>query len=122
MSSIALVPSSTRIGGSGVRTARRMPRVRLTRRGRLVFFVTFLMVALVAMVAAAGIATATKDAGTPQRVHVIQVQAGDTLYGIAGNLAKPGKVRDMVDRIKELNSLPDSQLRVGQNLAVPVTP
>src|SRR5689334_10152110 len=89
------------------------PQLRLTRRGRL------LLVALVAMVLSGGFATASREAGTPEPVRVVQVQPGDTLYGIAGELARPGHVRDMVHRIQQLNSMSGSSLQVGDSLAVP---
>lgn len=93
--------------------------VRLTRRGRILLVLAFLGVALALMVPLSGWATATLSGGTPEPVRVVEVHSGDTLYGIAGRLARPGHVRDMVLRIQELNSLPGSQLTVGQKLAVP---
>ena len=97
----------------------RRPQLRLTRRGRLVLVLGFLLAALVAMVISGGFATATREAGTPEPVRVVQVQPGDTLYGIAGELARPGHIRDMVHRIQQLNSMSGSSLQVGDTLAVP---
>ncbi len=94
-------------------------QLRLTRRGRLLLVLAFLLAALVAMVLAGGLAAAGREAGTPEPVRVVQVQPGDTLYGIAGELARPGHVRDMVNRIQQLNSLSGSSLQVGDSLAVP---
>jgi predicted Zn-dependent protease len=94
--------------------------VRLTRRGRVVVLLAALAVALVAMVTLGGMAIATRDGGTPPPVHVVEVQPGDTLYAIAGQIAKPGHVRDMVQQIEDLNSLPDASLQAGQKLALPV--
>ncbi len=94
-------------------------RVRLTRRGRLVAVLAFLALALAVMTAMSGWATASLDGGTPEPVRVVQVKTGDTLYGIAGEVAAPGEVRQMVHRIQELNSLPGAQISVGQKLAVP---
>lgn len=103
-------------------SATRAPRstVRLTRRGRIVVLVAFLLAAFAAMIAVGGWATATRDAGTPEQVRVVEVQPGDTLFAIAGDLAEPGQVRAMVHRIQQLNSLPGSGLQVGQKLAIPV--
>ena len=50
---------------------------------------------------------------------IVEVQPGDTLYGIAGDLAEPGDMRAMVHRIQQLNSLPGGQITEGQKLAVP---
>ena len=94
-------------------------QLRLTRRGRLLLVLAFLLAALVAMVLSGGLAAAGREAGTPEPVRVVQVQPGDTLYGIAGELARPGHVRDMVHRIQQLNSMSGSSLQVGDSLAVP---
>jgi predicted Zn-dependent protease len=93
--------------------------VRLTQRGRVVFVLAFLAAAFVVMVAFGGWATATRDTGTPEPVRVVEVQPGDTLYGIAGQVAEPGHVREMVLHIQQLNSLSDAGLQVGQKLAIP---
>ena len=93
--------------------------VRLTQRGRVVFVLGFLVAAFVVMVAFGGWATATRESGTPDPVRVVEVQEGDTLYGIAGQVAEPGKVREMVHQIQQLNSLSGSSLQVGQKLAIP---
>ena len=95
------------------------PQLRLTRRGRLLLVVAVLLAAMVAMVISGGFAAAGREAGTPEPVRVVQVQPGDTLYGIAGELARPGHVRDMVHRIQQLNSMSGSSLQVGDSLAVP---
>ena len=102
------------------RVSKPAPRaVRLTRRGRVVIVLTFLAVALALMVPYGGWATATLTGGTPEPVRIVEVHPGDTLYGIAGDLAEPGHVREMVNRIQELNSLPGGQITEGQKLAVP---
>ena len=76
--------------------------------------------ALALMIPMSGWATASLTGGTPEPVRVIEVAPGDTLYGIAGDLAEPGEVREMVHRIQELNALPSAGLSVGQRIAVPV--
>ncbi|HEX2893405.1 MAG TPA: LysM peptidoglycan-binding domain-containing protein [Marmoricola sp.] len=101
------------------RVETRASTVRLTRRGRIVFVLLFLAVAFVVMVGLGGWATATHDAGTPDPVRIVEVQEGDTLYGIAGKISEPGKVREMVHEIQQLNSLPGGGLQVGQKLAIP---
>ena len=94
-------------------------RVRLTRRGRAVFLVVFLAVALAAMTALGSWAAASLDAGTPEPVRIVEVQPGDTLYGFASQVAAPGHVQDMVAHIERLNALDGPELRVGQRIAVP---
>ncbi len=124
MSSITMSPRySVPSDGPAVKV-RRSPQavgpVRLTRRGRIVVMAVFLGLALAVMVGLGGWATATRDAGTPEPVRVVEVQPGDTLYGIAGEIAGPGEVREMVHRIRQLNALPSGGLQAGQKLAVPV--
>jgi LysM repeat protein len=63
---------------------------------------------------------ATGEAGTPVPTRTVEVGPGDTLWQIAGEAAPAGQVRDMVDRIQELNALAGPGLRVGQEIAVPV--
>lgn len=94
--------------------------VRLTRRGRAVLVLGFLALALSLMIPLGGWATASLSGGSPEPVRVLVVQPGDTLYGIAGDLAEPGEVRSMVHRIQQLNSLPGGAIAEGQQLAVPV--
>jgi hypothetical protein len=94
-------------------------RVRLTRRGRLTLVVAFLAVVLGVMTAMGGWATASLTGGTPEPVRVVEVHPGQTLYDIAGDVAKPGHIREMVFKIQELNSLPSATISEGQRLAVP---
>lgn len=93
--------------------------VRLTRRGRLVLVFAFLAIAVALMIPLGGWATASLTGGTPEPVRIVEVGAGDTLYGIAADLAEPGEIRAMVHRIQELNSLPGGLIAEGQKLAVP---
>ncbi len=93
--------------------------VRLTRRGRVVLSALFLAGALAAMVALGGWAAASLSGGHAQAVRIVEVHSGDTLYDIAGRVAEPGHVREMVLRIQQLNSLPGASIEEGQKLAVP---
>ncbi len=101
------------------RIRKRRQAVRLTRRGRVLAVLAFLGCALALMMSMGGWATASLSGGTPEPVRVVEVQPGDTLYGIASDLAQPGEIRTMVHRIQELNSLPTSTITEGQKLAVP---
>ncbi|MEP6817058.1 MAG: LysM peptidoglycan-binding domain-containing protein [Marmoricola sp.] len=112
-----MAPPTTRSATEQPPAARRA--VRLTHRGRVVAVFGFLAFALALMTAFGALATATHQSGTPEPVRVLQVGPGDTLYGIAGGVAKPGHVREMVHHIQELNSLSGSALQVGQQLAIP---
>lgn len=94
--------------------------LRLTRRGRVVVMSFFLAAIAVLMIAFGGLATGTFDRGAPAPVRIVEVHPGDTLYGIAGTVAKPGQVSDMVEQIQQLNSLSTPVLQVGQKIAIPV--
>ena len=115
MSSITLVS-----GFVPTKSVAPQPALRLTRRGRVVLVLLFTAALMALMIVRGGFAVATLSAGSPGPVRVIQIQPGDTLYRIAGQLAAPGEVREMDLCIQELNSLPDDgSLQVGTQLAVP---
>lgn len=96
------------------------PPLRLTRRGRVV--VTLLMLALV-MVAATffgGRSAASGESGTPVRTRTVVVDQGDTMWGIAAQVAHGRDIREVIHDIEELNALPGPELVEGQRIAVPV--
>jgi hypothetical protein len=114
MSTLSLAPAFTPV------SARTRSTVRLTRRGRLVVFVTSLFLVLaVAFVLADG-AVGTDEAGQAAPTEVVQVAPGDTLWGIASELAADGDVRSMMSEIERLNALESAGLAAGQKLRVPV--
>lgn len=94
--------------------------VRLTRRGRLVLTLLFLVAVTVVLTAFGATSAATGEAGRPVPTRQVVVEPGDTLWGIASEAAEPGQVRAMVHRIQELNALSGSGLAAGQELAVPL--
>ena len=103
----------------------RTPRassLRLTRRGRLVVVLGALLLAFAigVFVTAAG-SVATQQPGTPEPTQIVQVGSGDTLWGIASELADDGEVRAMMQRIERLNALDSSVLQAGQRLVVPAS-
>jgi hypothetical protein len=104
------------------RPTRPAPRggVRLTRRGRLVVLVIAVLAILaVGLVVASG-SVATGEPGAPEPTRVVMVGSGDTLWGIAADLADDGDVRSMIDRIETLNALDSGMVVAGQRLLVPV--
>jgi LysM domain-containing protein len=130
MSSLAVAPAtrSTRTGfGRPDRAPERVARaggsrtgLRLTRRGRLVVFLTFLAAALaVGVFALSGAATGSGERGQPVPVTMVQVESGDTLWSIATRVAPGEDPRDLIDEIEELNAL-NGSLPVGERIAVPV--
>ncbi|GAB3253915.1 LysM peptidoglycan-binding domain-containing protein [Nocardioides dilutus] len=101
--------------------APRSPRstVRLTRRGRVVVFLLSLVLAFAIGILVAAGSVATGEAGTPEPTRVVTVSTGDTLWGIAADLADDGDVQAMITRIERLNALDSGMLSAGQRLVVP---
>ena len=118
MSTVAINPGFTR---THTRTRRRpASAVRLTRRGQVVAVLLFLGLLLAVLTVHGSHSAATGEAGAPVATRTVEVGAGDTLWGIASEVAEPGQVRDMVHQIQELNAMSGASLRVGQEIAVPV--
>jgi hypothetical protein len=116
MSTMTLTPTYV----ARPRSAAPRSQVRLTRRGRLVVFVLALAFVLTAGLFLSTRSTATSTSGGDVETRVVQVGAGETLWGIASELADDGDVRSMVDEIEQLNALDSSMLIAGQELHVPV--
>ena len=106
--------------GTAGRVARPAPAVRLTRRGRLTLLLLFVAAAFLTLSVLAGQSAATGEAGVPVETRTVVVGEGDTLWGIASEVAGPGEVREMIHHIQKLNALPSAGLQRGQELAVPV--
>jgi LysM repeat protein len=94
--------------------------VRLTRLGRVVVVLVMLALLLTALTVFGPHSAATGEKGRPVPTRTVEVGEGDTLWGIAADVAKPGETRAMVHRIEELNALTGPELTVGQEIAVPV--
>lgn len=94
--------------------------LRLTRRGRLVVFVSAMVLLGAALLLFGSSVVATDTAGTPAATSSVTVQAGQTVWDIAGDANPDGDIRATVDDIVELNSLPSAGgIQIGQELAVP---
>ena len=120
MSSTTLAPATMRPPTRTARPADRPGYLRLTRRGRLVVFLTCLLAAVsVLFVLLSDAATGSAERGRPVPVRVVQIEPGDTLWSIATRAAPGEDPRDLIDQIEELNSL-DGSLRVGSEIAVPL--
>ena len=117
MSTLSLSPAFS-IGTPA--PARLRSSVRLTRRGRLVVFVTSLFLVLAVAFLLAGGAVGTDAPGEQVPTEIVQVAPGDTLWGIASEAATDGDVRSMMTQIERLNALESAGLQAGQKLRVPV--
>ncbi|MCX6407706.1 MAG: LysM domain-containing protein [Propionibacteriales bacterium] len=105
------------------RTLRRpaVAPVRLTRRGRLVLVLAVIAALAVGAVVLGSSTVATDEAGVVPATRVVTVQEGQTLWQIAAEANPEGDVRDTVDDIMRMNSLPSAgDLQLGSDLAVPV--
>lgn len=99
-------------------TAHPAGALRLTRRGRFVLFAFALLVVMGSMFFASSAVASDSDPGI--EVATVTVASGETLWHHAKSVAAPGEdLRDIVDVIKDLNNLPNSELQAGQQLLLP---
>ncbi len=123
--------AATRVGGPHLRVAqvgtvgtvgvrKRLQRgpapLRLTRRGRILARAVLLLVAVLALLAAAGVTRADEAPVGPPSVVVGE---GDTLWGIADRWAPDRPTRETIAEIRRLNGLRDSTVRVGERVVLP---
>lgn len=99
-------------------------RLRLTVRGRRVLAALAALPAVMALtmaiLAGGGAALASRDAGAPAGSFVtVTVEPGDTLWGIAQEVAPAADPRDVVDAIVRLNALEGVTIAAGQEIAIP---
>lgn len=99
------------------------PRLRLTKRGRMVFgaLATALVAGVLACVAAiaAPQALASNSAGA-QEFHYVVAQPGASLWSLASTLDPAADPRDLVAELVQLNQLEGSGVQAGQPIAVPL--
>lgn len=99
------------------------PRLRLTKRGRVVFggLATVLVAAAIGVAAAfaAPGAIANSEVSSQEFPYVF-VQSGDSLWSIATELEPSGDPRDVVSEIVRLNQLQGADLQAGDAVAVPL--
>lgn len=94
--------------------------LRLTRRGRLVVVALFLGALFGGGVLfGTGVSRAgASDAAGPAHQYLV-VQPGQTLWGIAKQIAPQDDPRATIEAIRRLNSLPDTGVQAGQRIALP---
>ncbi|MEV0893318.1 hypothetical protein [Promicromonospora sp. NPDC050262] len=92
--------------------------LRLTRRGRVVLVLLVMLV--VAPMATWGATAVASSPGEPTEVRVHAVQPGETLWGFAEQVVRPGEdVRQAVARLQDLNEMTSGTVRVGELLLLP---
>ena len=111
--------TSTTMTSTGSVTRQVQGELRLTRRGRLVLLALILASLMAAGLALGASSAATDTRGPAQPTPTVVVQEGDTLWGIAAQVAEPGEVREAVHELEELNALSGPELTEGQRIAVP---
>lgn len=94
--------------------------LRLTSRGRLVMVVLFLVALFAGGVLFGSTSTrATGEAGAPRDYQYLVVQPGQTLWGIAKDVAPQDDPRATIEAIRRLNALPHTGIEAGQRIALP---
>jgi hypothetical protein len=107
-----------RVAPQRLRTA--PTRTRLTRRGRLVLLgLCALILLAVISVGRAGSQAATATETGPM-LQQTTVQQGETLWAVARRIAPQNDPREIVAQIRRINHLQTANLRVGQQLLLPV--
>ena len=99
-------------------------RLRLTRRGRIVFTtlagLPLVVWALVAVLGSGGAAADARDDAASSTFEYVTVHQGESLWAIAESIAPEADPRVVVDEIIRLNGLDDAVLEPGQRLALPL--
>lgn len=124
MASSRPAPRSTHSAATSVTSADAVARtrtpLRLTQRGRTV------LLSILALPLVVGIAVAALDGGgatatmsDPASLQYVMVAPGQTLWGLATELAPGADPRDVIDDIMRFNRLGSADLAAGQQLAIP---
>lgn len=124
---MSAVLMGTTVAGSAMPDLARVrsrTRLRLTRRGRLVFTallaLPLVIGVLLGTLASGGAVAGIDDGAGPAVFDTVVVGAGDTLWGIAESIAPTADPRDVILEIMQLNGLRDPVVQPGQRLALPV--
>jgi len=120
-------PSQAPRGATAAVSAGRtkQPPLRLTRRGRFVFFGVPLILLAAFVLSFSGFLNApAKAADSADQLSVtptvsVTVQPGESLWAIAGSVAPERDPRDVVADIVQLNNLDAARVTPGQQLFVP---
>lgn len=119
MSTMAISPRGYAASARPVRPA--VPRLRLTRRGRVVLTsLAALPLVIAALIFSlnGGAATATLE-GSAVPFTYVTVESGQSLWQVAESLAPGADPREVIDAIVSLNGLESVDVYAGQELAIP---
>lgn len=99
----------------------RATRLRLTRRGRIVFTT---LAALPVVIGALGLAVnggvaSASDRGPGQSFDYVTIAAGQSLWQVAEDVDPSADPRDLIAQIVELNRLGSDAVQPGQRIALP---
>jgi hypothetical protein len=114
---------STAAGTAGFGTAR--TRLRLTRRGRVVFTglaAAPLIAAAFAFALNGGVAAAESTAvggSVAEAFEYVTIQSGQSLWQLAESVAPTSDPREVIAEIVSLNQLSSENVQPGQRLALP---
>jgi LysM repeat protein len=111
----ALPPISTRTAAKSLTAG----HIRLTRRGRLALLVAAVMCMLLGFSLGNTLSFTAGTVSPPAASHSIVVQPGQTLWGIATQIAPHADPRATVQQIIVLNHLASTGVQAGQELALP---
>jgi len=119
----ALVRLGGTRSGAGTHTPehiRRAPgHVRLTRRGRLALLGAAVLCMLLGFSLGDTLSFTAGSISPAAASHTVVVQPGQTLWGIATQVAPHADPRATIQQIIDLNHLPSTGLQAGETLAVP---
>jgi hypothetical protein len=124
MSAVVMMNRSV-VTTASVEQAAPRTRLRLTRRGRVVFTglaALPLVVWAFGAILGAGGAAAESESLRSTAFEYVTVGAGESLWAIAESIAPNDDPRVVIDEIIRLNGLRDALVEPGQRLALPVVP
>lgn len=93
----------------------------LTARGRVVLGLTLTLLALFVWVLFGSGSADAAGSSQGSATSIVVVQPGENLWSIAQGISPEGDPRDLVIRIRDLNSLGSQHVFPGQSLIVPIS-
>jgi LysM repeat protein len=124
VSHLTAVPGAPTVSGAAARPGK-PPRLRLTRRGRIVLIGLPLILLAALILSLAGLLNSPAKAAdnasglTVTPAVSVTVQPGESLWAIAGRVDPDRDPRDVIADIVQLNDLQAGKVMPGQQLFVP---